>query len=127
MDPLTIFRLLAKEFSKVEDDEVLMWIDFVKPLISKKKFGKMYSRAVVLIAAHKMKLNMVGSEGNTLGAAFGISSYTEGSTSVSFSNTSTSSTDTDSEYMLTQYGSQYLSLRNMCIMPMVCGGEETCL
>lgn len=39
MEPLEIFRLVATEFSEVEDEEVEKWMELAKPFVSKKKLS----------------------------------------------------------------------------------------
>ena len=55
--------------------------------------------------------------------AFGVSSYSEGDTSVSF-NVSNISTADDSWYALTSYGLQFLELRRLYIIPIRSAGER---
>lgn len=46
MEPLELFRLVATEFSEVEDEEVEKWMELAKPFVSKKKFGNTYDHAI---------------------------------------------------------------------------------
>ena len=42
MTPIEIFRLVATEFSSMEDTTVSQWLELTSPLISKRVFGKLY-------------------------------------------------------------------------------------
>lgn len=129
---LNVFRLVASEFDGVDDDTVCLWFDLTAPLVSRKLFGKLYDQAVALLTAHRMKLSgkyedetdgsgeglQIGSIADTMR----VSSYSEGSTSVSFNN-SVSTLEKDADLALTTYGTQYLSLRRLVIIPIRCSGE----
>lgn len=129
---LNVFRLVASEFDGVDSDTVCLWFDLTAPLVSRKLFGKLYDQAVALLAAHRMKLSgkyeddtdgsgeglQIGSIADTMR----VSSYSEGSTSVSFNN-SVSTLEKDADLALTTYGTQYLSLRRLVIIPIRCSGE----
>ncbi len=126
MTALEIFRLVAKEFETVSDDEVNGWIALTKPLISKRIFGQVYNQAVSLLTAHRMKVSgsyASSDEVTNQTNAFGVSSYSEGDTSVSF-NVSNISTADDSWYALTSYGLQFLELRRLYIVPIRSAGER---
>lgn len=130
MTALEIFRLIAVEFSAVGDETVRKWLELTAPLVSRRQFGKLYEQAVALLAAHRMKVS--GAEGGQesggggmqlgIGETLRISSYSEGSTSVSFNNAA-SGLSSDSDLSLTSYGVQYLALRRMCVIPIKCSGE----
>ena len=126
MTALEIFRLVAKEFETVSDDEVNGWIALTKPLISKRIFGQVYNQAVSLLTAHRMKVSgsyASSDEVTNQTNAFGVSSYSEGDTSVSV-NVSNISTADDSWYALTSYGLQFLELRRLYIIPIRSAGER---
>lgn len=55
-------------------------------LISKKRFRKLYPQALAYLAAHKMKMSGLGKTIGigTVGDTIGLSSVSEGETSVSF-------------------------------------------
>lgn len=112
------------EFNEVPDDTVNVYLSLAEPLISKKRFGKMYHQALAYLAAHKMKMFGLGKEIGigSIGDTIRLSSVSEGETSVSFSNNQTGNTDTDSGFHLTVYGMQYLQLRKRCIVPIVSAG-----
>ena len=56
MESLEIFRMVAQEFEEIKDDEVRKWIELGKPIVSEKRFGKMYNQALALLAAHRLKM-----------------------------------------------------------------------
>lgn len=127
---LKVFRLLAAEFAAVPDETLVSWLELTAPLVSKKRFGKLYDQALALLTAHRMKLSGAfdaaseegGSSIGSLADTLRVASYTEGSTSISFNN-GVSLAANDAELTLTGYGTQYLSLRRMVIMPITSAGE----
>lgn len=121
MTPLETFRMMAAEFEQTPDETVKKWITLAEPLVSKKRFGSLYAQAVALMAAHKMKLAGLVDEatGGVPVNGGGISSYTEGGTSVSFNTSQQTNIVADAEYGLTNYGTQFLSLRRSCIVPIL--------
>lgn len=130
MTDLEVFRAVAPEFRDVDDDTVCTWIELTKPLCGRRVYGKMWAQAVALRTAHRMKMagfpldtqGEVSSGPGSVSAGFGVASYTEGSTSVSFNNANVS-TGTDAEYALTTYGIQYLQLRRSHVVPIRSAGE----
>lgn len=104
MEALDIIRKTMPEFEKVDDDTIKTFISLAEPLISKKRFGKLYEQALAYLSAHKMKLRGLGTSIGigTIGDTFGLSSVSEGETSVSFSSTQQSRLgEADGEYALT--------------------------
>lgn len=125
MEALEIFRMVAQEFEEIEDDEVHKWIELVKPIVSEKRFGKMYNQALALLAAHRLK--MAGKGDNTTGKIddmMRVNSYSEGDISVGYSVSQNVNANVDAEYALTAYGLQYLSLRRLVIVPIISAGER---
>ncbi len=131
MTVLEVFRLMAAEYSFVDDDTVLQWAELTAPLVSQKRFGKLYEQGVALLTAHRMKMAGVsggqteaGSSGLQMGIAdtLRVASYSEGSTSISF-NSAVSAGASDAELALTEYGVQFMNLRSMVIIPIRCSGE----
>lgn len=123
---LKYVRTLAPEFADVSDEDVLVWADIVKPLVSRRAFGKYYPQAVALLIAHNLKLAGYG-DGTTgsVSTALGVNSYSEGEVSVSYGYGSRISANSpDSIYTLTIYGLQWLSLRHRFIIPIRNAGER---
>ena len=124
-DAIKIFRMVAFEFDNISDDIVGKWIEITEPLISKKKFGKLYDQAIAYLTAHRMK--MCGYGKNPLGKvddALRVSSYSEGELSVNFGVNQGTNLMADADLALTQYGLSYLSLRRLVIIPIVSAGER---
>lgn len=126
MDAFEIIRKTMDEFADVPDYTVQTFISLAEPLISKKRFRKLYPQALAYLAAHKMKMSGLGKTigTGTIGDTIGLSSVSEGETSVSFSNNQAGNTATDSEFGLTVYGMQYLNLRKRCIVTIVSAGVD---
>lgn len=125
MCPLELFRLVAREFDDVADDDVFKWFDATKPFLSKKRFGNMYEHALVYLTAHRLK--MAGYGDNSMGKvddALRVSSYSEGDVSIGFSVSQGNNMSVDAEYALTSYGLQYLSIRRSKIIPITSAGER---
>lgn len=124
MDAFEIIKKTMSEFAEVEDDIIKTFISLAEPLISQKRFGKLYQQALAYLAAHKMKMSGLGKSvgAGTIGDTIGLSSVSEGETSVSFSNNQAGNIATDAEFGLTVYGMQYLQLRKRCIVPILSAG-----
>lgn len=120
---LTVFRTIAPEFTTdiVSDAAAETEFSMVADFVSESRFGPFYAKAVALYAAHLLKLNeIVEDEGATSGAitAAGIVMEKEGDLQRQYgSRTSTSTAD---EFLRkTLYGTLFLQLRSMCIVPAV--------
>lgn len=127
MTAIEIIRLVGAEFKEVEDTTVEKWIEVVRPMVSKKQFGKLYEQALAQLVCHKLKMagygeNPLGELG-TVGIGLTVGSVSEGGSSVSFGANAASMLVKDAELGLTVYGAQFLSLRRMVIVPIHCGGE----
>ena len=122
-DTLKILRILASEFSEVDDEIIKTWIDLTTPLVSRKKFGKLYEQALALLTAHRMYIAGVGKESDDMDLAKmrNISSYSEGSVSVSFNHNQGNITS-NAYYELSDYGIEFLKLRTEIIMPITSSG-----
>ena len=131
--PIQVFRMVAPEFSAIDDTTVTEWIDLTLPLVSRKRFNKLHSQAVALLTAHRMKMAGVGIGENDpldnlnnigIGNLIRVANFSEGETSIGFNQNIGQYTDTDAELALTPYGIQYLSLRRMRIMSITSAGER---
>ena len=126
-------RMLAPEFNNVGDDAINDWIEFCKPFVSKKQFGKLYNQSLALLVCHKMKVaglgeNILGSSvtgsAGVVGAGYSMSSVSDGGTSISFASSGgIGNTATDVELTQTVYGSQFLQIRKMVVVPIHISGE----
>ena len=127
MTVIETIRLVGSEFKAVPDKEIEQWIELVSPMVSKKRFGKLYEQALAYLVCHKMKMTGKGEnplgELGTIGIGFAVGSVSEGGSSISFGANQSSNIATDAELGLTAYGVQYLSLRRMVIVPIRCNGE----
>lgn len=133
MTDIELFQLIAKEFSGVSKDEINVWLDITKPLVSKKRFGKLFQQAVVLLTAHRMKLSgnydavddsvEGGTSTGTIADTLRVASYHEGDASISFTNNVAQSNTGDADLALTIYGVQFKSLRSQAIVPIMSSGE----
>ncbi|MBR3973004.1 MAG: DUF4054 domain-containing protein [Oscillospiraceae bacterium] len=125
---IEIIRLIGAEFDSVEDCELGHWIGIVQPMVSKKKFGKLYDQAIAYLVCHKMKMAGLGNSPlgdlGTIGIGFAVGSVSEGGSSVSFGANQASNLAADAELGLTVYGVQFLQLRRMVIVPIHCSGER---
>ena len=124
MTTLETFRLTAKEFADIPDDDIEEYIELVKPLISEKKFGNTYSMALALLVAHKLKMAGYGDiSTGRVDDALRVSSYSEGEVSISYSASQSGSISVDAEYTLTAYGLQFLGIRRSKIIPIISASE----
>ena len=138
MTPLEIFRVVAEAFGAVDDSTVQTWLDLTAPLVSRKRFGRVWAQALALLTAHRMQLAGVGEDSgegggsviDELGGAAVVSklaSYSSGGESISFYHGGgTGSASADSEFELTEYGVQYLTLQKMYTIPIINAGEARC-
>lgn len=124
MNALEIIKQTMSEFADVSDEKIELFVSLSESLISERKFGKLYQQALALLVAHKMKMAGLGSTVGVgkIGDTIGLSSVSEGETSVSFSNSQSGNLDTNAEYGLTVYGMQFLSLKKRCVIPIVSAG-----
>lgn len=130
MKAIEIIRIVGKEFDSVQDEDLAKWIEIVKPMVSKKQFGKLYEQALAFLVCHKMKMagngeNPLGDElGNISAIGFAVGSVSEGGSSISFGASQSSNLANDAELALTAYGLQYLTLRRQVIVPIHVSGED---
>lgn len=133
-EALRIFRIIGGEFSAIPDDDVTdesgtvygmnTYLELYADQISAKRFGRSYTKALAYLTAHKLKMMDKGADDGfgSMGAALRVASASEGETSVSFSG-SISTADAESEYGLTIYGVEFLTLKRNAIIPIVSAGE----
>ena len=112
----------------MENDKIEKWIEVVRPMVSKKQFGKLYEQALAYLVCHKLKMAGNGEsplgELGTIGIGFAVGSVSEGGSSISFGANQASNLAADAELGLTVYGVQFLQLRRMVIIPIHCGEME---
>lgn len=125
MNTLQIFRLVATEFDLLVDETIENWIELTAPLISKKRFGKLYDQALALLTAHRLKMSGYGDNTfGTVGDTLRVGSYSEGETSVGYTVNQSTNLMVDAELALTPYGLEYLSLRRLVVIPIRSAGES---
>ncbi len=126
MEALELIRTTMTEFAEVEDKTIQIFLSLAESMISRRRFGKLYPQALAYLSAHKMKLaglgTAVGGSTGCIGDTIGLSSISEGETSMSFSNNQTGNTTVDAEYGLTLYGMQFLQLKRSCILTILSRG-----
>ena len=129
---LKVFRIVAREFAGIDDDTVIAWITLTDPFISKRRFGRLWTQALALLTAHRMKMANAGLTGDDpladiggigVGNLMRVANYSEGEVSLGFNHNIGQYTETNAELALTEYGIQYLSIRRMRIVPIVSAGE----
>ena len=128
MTAIEIVRLVAPEFAGTSDDVLNQWIEVVRPMVSKKQFGKLYEQGLAYLVCHKMKMaglgdNPLGDLG-TVGVGFAIGSVSEGGSSISFGASQSSNLAADAELALTRYGVEFLQIRRSVIVPIHVSGED---
>ena len=136
MDALEIFRLVAKEFENIPDDDVRdeedkviqygvkSFLQLYSDQISEKRFGSSYQKALAYLTAHKMKMNGYGDNSNgCIADSLRVGSYSEGETSISYTTNQQTNLQVDAEYALTLYGLEFLTLRRNAVIPIVSAGE----
>ena len=124
MHALQIIRLVATEFNDLNDETIVNWLELTKPMVSRKRFGKLYEQALALLTAHRLKMAGYGDSSlGTIGDSLRVGSYSEGETSVSFTVNQATNLTVDAELALTPYGLEYLSLRRLVIIPLRSAGE----
>lgn len=128
MTAIEIIRLMGGEFKSVADDVIEQWIEIVRPMVSKKQFGKLYEQGLAYLVCHKLKMAGLGDnplgELGAIGLGLTVGSVSEGGSSVSFGANQSSSLAKDAELAMTVYGVQFLQLRRSVIVPIHCGGER---
>lgn len=137
MDALDIFRIVAKEFSDIPDEDVVdeetrkvtqygvkTFLELYADQISERRFGSSYQKALAYLTAHKLKMNGYGDTGTgTIADSLRVGSYSEGETSISYTTGQQTNLQVDAEYALTVYGLEFLTLRRNAIIPIVSAGE----
>lgn len=122
-DPLAVFRVIAPEFADTEDDIVTVWLELTEPLVSQRQFKKLWTQALALLTAHRMKMAGLNEDDDLadiknldVGGVIRVANYSEGDTSIGFNTNTNQYTEGEAELGLTVYGIQYLRLRRMAIV-----------
>lgn len=101
MQAIQYIRLIGKEFVSLTDAELHLWVEMVRPMVSRKQFGKLYEQAIAYLVCHKLKMagygeNPLGDMG-AIGIGFAVGSVSEGGSSISFGANQSSNLATDAE------------------------------
>lgn len=107
----TTFIALFPEFNDLEETFVTLWLNRSAARVNKKTFGNTYEDAVYYLLGHKLSLHKLGlaNGGEERGV---LSSETEGDISASYSPVSSTMVSNNTNYTTTQYGREFLTLRN---------------
>lgn len=118
MTVIETVRLVGPEFDDVSDETVEKWIEFVSPMVSRRKFGKLYTQALAYLVCHQLKTIGFGENSafGTIDEALRVSSYHEGEVSVGFSISPQSAAQSDGELALTIYGLKFLEIKRRVII-----------
>ena len=60
MTAVEIIRLIGGEFKTMDDETINKWLEVVRPMVSKKQFGKLYEHGLAYLVCHKMKMAGLG-------------------------------------------------------------------
>ena len=128
MKVIDYVKMISEEFRKWPEDEIAKWVEFCKPMVSKKQFGSLYNQALALLICHKMKMAGLGDnplgELGKIGNAYAATSVSDGGSSISFASSGVGNLSADAEYAMTIYGTQFLELRRLVVVPIHVSGEE---
>ena len=130
MKAIEFIRLIGSEFNDVSDEALEQWIEFVGPMVSKKQFGTLYDQGLALLVCHFMKMhgygeNPLGDMANNAAAmGYGVSSVSEGGSSISFGNSASGNLQDNADLAQTVYGTEYMNLRRKVIVPIHISGER---
>ena len=128
MDVIDYVKMISEEFREWPEDQIAKWVEFCRPMVSKSQFRKLYNQALALLVCHKMKMAGLGNnplgEMSKIGNAYSASSVSDGGSSISFASSGVGNLTIDAEYGMTIYGTQYLQLRRMVVVPIQISGEE---
>lgn len=125
MEPdFALFRQIAPEFAEATDEEIALQIKFTTDFLSEKRFGKFYTKALLYLAAHFMKLqSIIAEEGGTSAAltAGAVTSEKEGDLERRYADRNQGDGEKSFETLLkkTSYGLMFLQIRAMCIVPVL--------
>ncbi len=113
---LEVFRIIAKEFSHREDDEVGNWLDLAALAHDATAWGNVYPQAMCYYAAHEMKMMGLDKTDEEMADVTGIAGPTiarrAGDVSENYGAGGRGlATPADQELMSTRYGQAYLRLR----------------
>lgn len=113
MEPtLEQFREIFSEFNSISNTKVNYYMDLAKGKVGKNAFGDCYAQAVYLMTAHDLVMSNPDRASSAEKASEKV-----GDLAISY-NTSTTGDDLDAYLRQTQYGNQFLNLRNSKVITM---------
>lgn len=120
---LGIFRKIAPEFAEIADNEVRDRMVLYADMVSQKRFGPYYDRAIAYLTAHFLKLDQIaaeeGADSGTL-TGHGLTMEKEGDLQRQYGSTVSSSAGSlDDLLSKSYYGRMFLAIRHMCIVPVI--------
>ena len=130
MKAIVYIRLIGIEFKDVSDEVIEQWLEFVTPMVSKKQFGLLYDQGLALLVCHFMKMHGFGESplgdmaGNAAAMGYGVSSVSEGGSSISFGSNASGNLQDNADLAQTVYGTEYMNLRRKVIVPIHISGES---
>lgn len=110
MPTINDFRERYPEFKEVDGFRIDLFLLYAQQEISQARWGRLFERGVLALAAHLLRLSLWATEGNG-GANRNVASESAGELSVSYAMPTL--TGTDADYQLTAYGQEYLRLRKL--------------
>lgn len=108
----TSYELVERypEFEKVDDEKIDLFLLDAKTEISQARWGKLYQRGVLALAAHLLRLSLWTTQS---GGAANRNLAAESAGELSVTYAAPMLTGTDADYQLTAYGQEYLRLRRL--------------
>lgn len=110
MPTIDDFHECCPEFKDVDGFRIDLFLFDAQQEISQARWGRLFERGVLALAAHLLRLSLWATEGNG-GANRNVASESAGELSVGYATPTI--TGTDADYQLTAYGQEYLRLRKL--------------
>lgn len=108
-------RAVAPQFEDESDESLEVYLEMAADRLDASAWGKLFEQGAVYLAAHLLtvrnRAQQAAQHGGTAGG--GVTSVSEGDQSISYAEGGkTASTPSEEALSSTQYGQQFLSLRN---------------
>lgn len=117
---LALFRQIAPEFAASTNEEISLQVDFARDFVSEKRFGRFYTKALMYLSAHFLKLQSLAAEEGGACAALTSGSVVmekEGDLERRYNDRVKDGDDLDALLKKTVYGLMFRQIRSMCIVP----------
>lgn len=105
-----VFLERYPEFNEVDYTKIDLFLSDAEMEVSQSRWGKLYQRGVLALAAHLLRLSLWTTQGGG-GANRNLAAESAGELSVTYATPTL--TGTDADYQLTAYGQEYLRLRRL--------------